>query len=357
MLGKKIIAVMLMSLLLLSMVIPQITVAQTSAPERMELVLLEYHMYNAPPEVDYVGPKPRDLYYELHLQLKNSEIDTTLHQVEINITDIVDMPIDPATGELKPDCWLRPPQSSFGSNWIYWYVGNLKGSEEFWNWFHLFWGDKGRTYRESLGFSALRTYEPKYIPAEEDTIVQTVTIEIRPIERDKVLHAGFSYEQKLISAELLDYNHGGDIIVAKNHEIEWEVEPPLEKVYVFTAKFKLTRKPDVMGNIKVIPGARADLRTVTHTSEIDTNKVSAFLEDGVVKTTTVDTVDWHIMYESPSRTVFFGSQEISTIREVVLSDLSFPIIRGIDIRGNIYFTERYEKGEDMWVCTLKTFIV
>ena len=355
MLEKKIITVVLMLSLLLFTVIPQITNAQTGTPERIGLVFLEYHMYNAPPEVDYVGPELKDLYYELHLQLQNNEIDTTLHEVEINITDIVDMPIDSTTGELKPDCWLRPAPTSFGSNWIYWYVGNLQGSEEFWDWFHLFWGDRGRTHKESLGFSALRTYEPKYIPAEEDTIVQTVTIEIKPIERDKVLHAGFSYEQKLILSELLEYNHEGDIIVARSHEIEWRVEPPLQETYVFTAKFKLTRKPDVIGSINVIPWARADLRTVTHVSEVEANEVNAFLEDGIVKIATADMVDWDITYESPSKTVFFGSRETVTVGEILLSGLSHPFIWGIDVRGNIYFTEQYEKDEDTWMCTLKAF--
>jgi len=309
--------------LLLISVSVNVAASQSQIPKEVMLNLLEYHMCRVPPEVSYIGPEPRDLFYVLHFQLQNREIDTILHDVKINITDIVDFPIDLKTGKPMPDCWLSPYPTSFGENWLYWYVGDLKGSEKFWDWFHLFWEDKGRIYKESLGFSALRSFEPKEIPADKDSIIQTVTIEIRPIEKDKVLHAGIEYRQELISAKLLEYNYEEYVIIPSPirpslHEIEWSVMPPLEDVYVFSAKFELSRKTNVTGPIEVIPGNRADLRVVTKVPGYETNIVNASLKDGIAKVTTTDTVYWNIAYESPSRTVFFDSCEKAKVNNGVV---------------------------------------
>lgn len=324
--GKRLIQLLLLALMVIALVISCSAPAASftgdasenkPAPSRVEIVVLEYHHLITSPDVNYVDAEPRDLYYELHFQLHNVEIGTTLHDVGINITDINDMPINPDTGELCPSCWLWPSPTSFGDNWLYWYIGDLEGSEEFWDWAHLFWGDEQRTYRESLGFTAEREYQPKYIQSTEDTVIQTVTLKINPIEKDEWLHAGISYEQALINAEILDYTHKEDVIVLHSNEIEWMITPPLEDSYVFQATFKLSRKPGVEGMIEVIPWCRADLRKVRFEYFPAASEAAALLEDGIVKVTTSDVVDWSIMYESPSKTVFFSSREGMIVNAVI----------------------------------------
>ena len=288
-------------------------------PSHVEVVVLEYHMLEVPPDVDYVDLEPKNLYYQLHFQLQNRETNRVLHNVEINITDISHMPIDPDTGEPCPECELWPQPTSFGTNWIYWYAGDLSGSQEFWDWYHIFWKDPRRTYTESLGFSAERTYEPKYIPADKNSIVQVVTLTIKPLDEDKWLHAGVAYEQSLISAKILDYNYKDKVNVLKPNEIEWIIEPPLtEDVYMFQIQVELARKPGVIGSIRVIPWCRADLRDVRTVDLPSMSNINAILEDGILTIKVSDNPSWHIMYESPSRTVFFQSYE-NVIQEIEAS--------------------------------------
>ncbi len=286
---------------------------------RVVMDALEYHMCRVPPETSYVGSEPRDLHYHLHFQLQNREEGFTLYSSELNITDITDMPINPETGELEPGCQLSPQPTSFGSNWIYWYIGDLEGSERFEDWYHVHWDDEERETWESLGFSARRDFDLDEIPLGEDSVVQTVTVEVNPEERDKVLYAGIEYGQQLVSVELLECSPGANFVT---NGVEWRVEPPLQDHYVFYAKFRVTRKPGVMGSIKVIPGARADLRTWDTYSLHNTNSVREQVEVGIVNVKTQTVVDWDIVHER-SRTVFFQWLERSSLPQGRFLTLQF----------------------------------
>jgi len=347
---KKIPTIIFIAILLLS--IPCGALGE-GVPTRMEIVALEYHMCELPPTVDRVGPEPRELYYRLHLQIQNREVNTVIRNVRVNITDITIMPLDPETGELEPGCLLEPFPTSFGSNWMYWYVGDLEGSRRFEDWYHIAWEDKRRVVIESLGFYASRSYDPKEIPADENEFIQTVIVEVRPVERDKVLHVTIGYGQKLILAELIEYSHEENVIVLKPDTIEWVMGPPLNGTYRFYAKFKLMRRPRVAGTVEVIPWSRVCLRTVTVVSKPNTNAIDVSLEDGTARIMAGDTTNWSIMYEK-SRTAFLAPLERAVVGEVVISDLSHPRIYEMDDNGWIYFSEIVRTEEDI-LLKLKRF--
>jgi hypothetical protein len=208
---------------------------------------------------------------------------------------------------------VQPSPTSNGSNWFYWNISTLKETIYFHDMFHVHWEDLERTSLESLGFSVSRNFTPKEIPAEEESINQTLIIEVRPKEKDKILYAGAEYRQDLISAILLEYNHKEHVITPSffmpyNWTVEWRIEPPLKDVYTFQATFKLTRKQGVTGVIEVIPRFRADLRDQTVVNVPNADSVSTLFEVGNISVVTRDSVDWSISHEK-SRTVLFSSQE------------------------------------------------
>jgi hypothetical protein len=271
------------------------------------LHVLEFHMYHVPSETVYVGPELRNLSYHSHIQL--SSWGGELYETRLNITEVSDMPSMDWTAAYE----VQPSPTSNGSNWFYWNIGTLKETIYFHDMFHVHWEDRERTTLESLGFSVSRNFTPKEIPAEEESINQTLIIEVRPKEKDKILYAGAEYRQDLISATLLECNYKEHVNIPSffmpyNWTVEWRIEPPLEDVYTFQATFKLTRKQGVTGIIEVIPRFRADLRDQTAVNVPNANSVSTPFEVGNISVVTRDGVDWNIGHEK-SRTVLFSSQE------------------------------------------------
>jgi len=300
------------------------------------LGVLEYHFCDVPTETVYVSSEPRILSYHAHIQLRS--MGGELRETSLNVTDVVDMPSTIGAGTYD----LQPSPTSNGPNWFYWNIGTLKETVYFDDQFHIHWNDRDRTKLESPGFAVSRNLTTLEIPAENDSINQTIFIEIRPVEKDKVLNAGAEYRQDLISAELLEYNYKENVItpgafMPYNWQIEWRMEPPLEDVYIFRATFKLTRKPGVTGVVEVFPRFRGDLRVETWEHLSRTNSVLTSLEVGNLMVANRDNVDWAVGREQ-SRTVFFVP------RETIIHDLTISATPGGSVTAPGEGTFRYEQG-------------
>jgi len=265
--------------------------------------VLEYHMCQVPAETDHVGSEERELWYSLGVTDLNCEFGV-LYGTKLNITDIIDWPsVDPQSGEYR----VHPYPDSIGSNWMCWDVGMLTEGQRF----GINWEDPERTYFESLGFNTSRHIEPKTIPDGVENIVQNITIQVKPIDKDKLLIAGIEYWQELVQAELLECNYN-EYVASYPEEypegwLEWAIAEPLENVYTFWATYNLTRKTGITGSIEIIPGTRTDLRTRTgyHSS---TNTLMELVEIGTIEVTTDSVANWEIVHET-SKTVFFAGNE------------------------------------------------
>jgi uncharacterized repeat protein (TIGR02543 family) len=310
------------------------TMAQSEVTGGLDV--LEYHLCDVPTETVYVSSEPRNLYYHAHIQLRS--MGGELYETSLNVTDVVDMPSTVTTGAYD----VQPSPTSNGPDWFYWNIGTLKETIYFDDQFHIHWNDQERTTLESLGFSVSRNLTTPEIPAEKDSINQTIFIEIRPVEKDKVLCAGAEYRQDLISAELLECNYKENVgtpgaFMPYNWQIEWRIEPPLEDVYIFQATFKLTRKPGVTGIVEVFPRFRGDLRVETREQLPSAYSVSTSFEVGNLSVANRNSVDWTVWHEK-SRTVFF------TAREAAVHDLAISSTAGGSVTSPGEGTITYDDG-------------
>ena len=272
------------------------------------LGILEIHSCFVPPETVYVDSEEKELYYSLKLEVGCSA--GTLDETKLNITDVISpYPLEPPP---KPNPYPFPKLT--GENWLSWDIGTLVENTEF----EVGWIWRDRAHLEPLGFSALRGVEPKIIPAEEESIVQTVTIKVEPLEKDKWLYVGIEYGQELVNVKVISYNHEESARIVNCWLPEWSIPPPLSDVYIFTAEYELTRKPGVSGPIIVFPGISAGLRVIEGYRESNVNFVSEPVEVGNVKVMTENKVDMEIGHELQKGLQFrwFESQVISATVDI-----------------------------------------
>ncbi len=273
-----------------------------------KLGILETHSYFVSPETVYVDSEEKELYYSLKLEVGCSA--GILDETKLNITDVISpYPLEPPP---KPNPYPFPKLT--GENWLFWDIGTLVENTEF----EVGWIWRDRAHLEPLGFSTSRGVEPKIIPAEEESIVQTVTIKVEPLEKDKWLIVGIEYGQELVNVKVISYNHEESARIVNCWLPEWSIPPPLSDVYIFTAEYELTRKPEVSGPIIVFPGISAGLRVIEGYGESNVNFVSEPVEVGNVKVMTENKVDMEIGHELQKGLQFrwFESQVISATVDI-----------------------------------------
>jgi len=258
------------------------------------LNLLQYHECIVPYDTTHVGTDPVETSYILHLGIES--LAGTLEGTTLNFADVSDW---------TDTEHMEPVPSEVGADFVYWGIGDLVAPDRI----DVFWADPEKTYSESLDFSVIRSIDTTVIPEDQDSILQTVTLEITPTELDRVLCAGVSYLQEIVNVEIVDYNFEEYAHVNPGGEIEWYLNPPLVETYTFWATYSLTRKPGIQGEIEVYPGGRTDSRVKYTYAVSGANRIIEAIEVATVDLAISNIAGWEVQLEH-SKTLWFEASEI-----------------------------------------------
>jgi len=207
----------------------------------------------------------------------------------MKISNINDMP-----------SWLFPNPTDEGSSTKTWTIGDLSDGENYF----VEWEDTERISYELPDFVVTRNLDDIIILDGIQSIIQSITITIQPLDTSKTLMVAIGYGQELVTVAHLSHNYEGSAIVDSEGSIEWRLQEPLAEEYVLEATYNIERKEGVVGDVTVYPGCHVSLREITGDDLPNTNYLSENVEIGVVEVGILNLADWDQIHEVDKGIVF-----------------------------------------------------